>query len=144
MTIPVSPLVPGNGQMGKELIFHRILAESLHDLSVDDSYLFSLTSLLSIQPRSMGAPAALVAAAVLVTLAETREETAPRKSDGNWARILKRLMRFLLLTSFALEVVSIFVGNMTGNMCLGHGPQVIAKKIAGYKSPLALLYHHHE
>jgi hypothetical protein len=99
---------------------------------------------LLIHSNSMGAPAALVAAAVLVTLGETREETAPRKSDGNWARTLKRLMRFLLLTSFVLEVVSIFVGNMTGNMCLGHGPQEVAKKMAGYRAPLALLLHHHE
>lgn len=92
----------------------------------------------------MGAPAALVAAAVLVTLAETREESAPRKSDGKQARGLKRLMRFLLLTSFVLEVVSIFVGNMTGNMCLGHGAQEAAKKMIGYRAPLALLFHHHE
>jgi hypothetical protein len=115
----------------------------IDDHSFDTCYSFS-NPLSTRNHGRMGAPAALVAAAVLVTLGETREETAPRKSDGDSARILKRLMRFLLLTSFVLEVVSIFVGNMTGNMCLGHGPQVIAKKIAGYKAPLALLYHHHE
>jgi hypothetical protein len=94
--------------------------------------------------NGLSAPATLVAAAVLVTLAETREETAPRKSDGHPARFLKKMMRFLLLTSFALEVVSIFVGAMTGSILLGHGPQQVAKKIVGYKAPLALLHHHHE
>jgi hypothetical protein len=94
--------------------------------------------------NGMGAPAALVAAAVLVTLSETREDTAPRKSDRPLTRILKRLMRFFLLTSFALEVISIFVGSMTGNLLLGHGPQQVAKKMIGYQAPLALLRHHHE
>ena len=93
---------------------------------------------------NMGAPAALVAAAVLVTLSETRLETSPTKADKTWIRFLKRCMRFLLMSSFALEVGSIFVGNMTGSMLLGHGPQTAAKKIVGYMSPLQLLHHHHE
>lgn len=92
---------------------------------------------------NIGAPAALVAGAVLVTLSETREDLSPRKNDMNWVRTLKRTMRFLLLTSFALEVVSIFVGTMTGSVLLGHGAQAAAKKV-GYKAPLQLLYHHHE
>ncbi len=92
---------------------------------------------------NMGAPAALVAAAVLVTLSETRLETAPRRHDRPWIRFTKRLMRFLLMSSFALEVSSIFVANMTGTMLLGHGAQA-AEKLVGYGSPLQLLYHHHE
>lgn len=90
---------------------------------------------------NIGAPAALVAGAVLVTLSETREDLAPRKKDKNWVRVAKQGMRFLLLTSFALEVVSIFVSTMTGSVLLGHGP---AKKAVGYLSPLQLLHHHHE
>jgi hypothetical protein len=50
-------------------------------------------------------------------------------------------MRFLLLSSFALEVVSIFVSTMTGSVLLGHGA---AKKAAGYMAPLQLLHHHFE
>jgi len=92
---------------------------------------------------NMGAPAALIGGAVLVTLSETREALAPRKSDSKWVRVLKQSMRFLLLSSFALEVVSIFVGTMTGSVLLGHGSQV-PSKIFGYQSPLQLLYHHHE
>lgn len=93
---------------------------------------------------NIGAPAALVAGAVLVTLSETREDTSPRKDDPNWVRRMKQSMRFLLLTSFALEVISIFVSTMTGSVLLGHGPQTSAKKAVGYLSPLQLLHHHHE
>ena len=94
--------------------------------------------------NAIGAPAALVAGAVLVTLSESREDTAPRKSDSNKTRILKLSMRFLLLSSFALEVVSIFVATMTGGVLLGHGEQTVAKKLIGYGSPLQLLHYHHE
>ena len=90
---------------------------------------------------NIGAPAALVAGAVLVTLSETREETAPRKHDFWWVRKAKMTMRFLLLSSFALEVISIFVSTMTGSVLLGHGP---AKQAVGYTSALQLLHHHHE
>ena len=93
---------------------------------------------------NMGAPAALIATAVLVTLSETRLDTSPKKLDKSWVRFLKRTMRFLLLSSFAFEVASIFVGNMTGSMLLGKGPQTCAKKLAGYASPLQLLHHHYE
>ena len=86
---------------------------------------------------NIGAPAALVAGAVLVTLSETREDLAPRKHDMNWVRLLKQTMRFLLLTSFALEVVSIFVGTVTGSVLLGHSEQTVASKMIGYGSPLA-------
>mmetsp|Transcript_35516 Transcript_35516/g.38468 ORF Transcript_35516/g.38468 Transcript_35516/m.38468 type:complete len:204 (+) Transcript_35516:49-660(+) len=93
---------------------------------------------------NMGAPAALIATAVLVTLSETRLETIPKKSDKPWIRFMKRLMRLLLMSSFAFEVTSIFVGNMTGSMLLGHGSQPSPKKLVGYGSPLRLLYHHYE
>jgi len=92
----------------------------------------------------MGAPSALIAAAVLVTLSETRLKTAPQPEDKTWIRFTKQMMRFLLMSSFGLEVASIFVGNMTGSMLLGHGPQTSAKKLVGYLSPLQLLRHHHE
>ena len=90
---------------------------------------------------NIGAPAALVAGAVLVTLSETREETAPRKHDFWWVRKAKMTMRFLLLSSFALEVISIFVSTMTGSVLLGHG---VAKNPVGYQSALQLPQHHHE
>ena len=93
---------------------------------------------------NLGAPAALVAGAVLVTLSETREDLAPRKTDKNWIRVAKQMCRFLLLSSFGLEVVSIFVSTVTGTCLLSHGAQEVAKKLVGYTSPLGLLHHHHE
>jgi hypothetical protein len=90
---------------------------------------------------NIGAPAALVAGAVLVTMSETREDLAPRRADIWWVRKAKMAMRFLLLSSFAFEVVSIFVSTMTGSVLLGHGP---AKKVVGYMAPLQLLHHHFE
>jgi len=94
--------------------------------------------------NGMGAPAALVAAAVLVSLSETRLATSPRRNDKQWIRFTKQSMRFLLMSSFALELTSIFVANLTGALLLGHGPVTSAKKIVGYASPLQLLHHHHE
>ena len=92
---------------------------------------------------NLGAPAALVAGAVLVTLSETRGHMAPRRQDKNWVRLLKQSTRFLLLSSFALEVVSIFVSTMTGTVLLSHG-EAVASAAVGYTSPLELLHHHHE
>lgn len=92
---------------------------------------------------NLGAPAALVAGAVLVTLSETRPAMVPRKRDKKWVRSIKLYCRLLLLSSFALEVISIFVSTVTGTVLLSHGEQVAAKAV-GYTSPLALLHHHHE
>lgn len=91
----------------------------------------------------LGAPAALVAGAVLVTLSETRQDMAPKKTDKNWIRIAKQITRFLLMSSFALEVISIFVTTVTGTVLLSHGPAP-AKAAIGYSSPLGLLHYHHE
>jgi len=92
---------------------------------------------------NLGAPAALVAGAVLATMAETREDHVPQKSDAKWVRLFKKLCRFMLFSSFALEVISIFVSTVTGSVLLGHGACAV-KNAVGYTSPLALLYHHHE
>lgn len=94
--------------------------------------------------NGMGAPAALIAGAVLVTLCESREDSSPRKNDKKSTRLLKMSMRFLLCSSFLLEVVAIFVGTMTGTLLLGRGEQTVASKMVGYMSGLQLLHHHHE
>lgn len=104
-------------------------------------FLLSLFYFFREWTANIGAPAALVAGAVLVTLGETREESAPKKTDSKLFRRAKLSLRFLLLSSFALEVISIFVSTMTGSVLLGQGP---AKKAIGYLSPLQLLHHHHE
>jgi hypothetical protein len=93
---------------------------------------------------NLGAPAALVAGAVLVTLSENRVDMAPRRQDKKWIRLLKQTCRFLLLSSFALEVVSIFVSTVTGSVLLSHGEQLTKSAVVGYTSPLDLMHHHHE
>lgn len=70
---------------------------------------------------NLGAPAALVAGAVLVTLGETREEMAPMRNDTAKVRRFKQLQRFLLLSAFALETISIFATTVTGTMLLTQG-----------------------
>jgi hypothetical protein len=70
---------------------------------------------------NLGAPAALVAGAVLVTLGETREEMAPMRKDTAKVRRFKQLQRFLLLSAFALETISIFATTVTGTMLLTQG-----------------------
>ena len=81
---------------------------------------------------------------MLVTLYETREEYTPKSTDKRWVQIAKLLYRFLLATSFGLEVVSIFVATVTGSVLLGHGEVTAKAATAGYTSCLALLHHHHE
>lgn len=88
--------------------------------------------------------AALIAGAVLVTLYETREEYTPKSTDKRWVQIAKLFYRFLLASSFGLEVVSIFVATVTGSVLLGHGEVTTKAATAGYTSCLALLHHHHE
>jgi hypothetical protein len=88
----------------------------------------------------LGAPAALVAGAVLATLSETRESLVPHKNDKVWIRVAKKLCRALLLSSFAFEVFCIFVTTVTGTMLLSHG-DVPAGQHAGihYHSPMGFL-----
>jgi len=63
---------------------------------------------------NLGAPAALVAGAVLATLSSTRNELTPRETDAPGVQWRKKICRFLLLSAFALEVFCIFVTTVTG------------------------------
>lgn len=94
---------------------------------------------------NLGAPAALVAGAVLATLSQTREDLAPCRSDPQWVRFSKKLCRALLLSSFAMEIVCIFVTTVTGTMLLSHGDSP-AGLHAGihYHSAMGFLNHNHE
>ena len=47
---------------------------------------------------NLGAPAALIAGAVLVTLSETRESMQPKKSEKRWIRLAKQWFRFLIVS----------------------------------------------
>jgi hypothetical protein len=90
---------------------------------------------------NLGAPAALVAGAVLATMASERESMSPKKSDKRIVRIAKKMARFLLISSFGLEVISIFVTTVTGTMLLSHGDTSGALKSLAFNSPLGFLMH---
>jgi hypothetical protein len=94
---------------------------------------------------NLGAPAALVAGAVLATLSSTREDLSPRKEDKSWIRVAKKGCRALLLSSFAMEVFCIFVTTVTGTMLLSHR-DMPAGLHAGihYHSAMGLLKHNWE
>lgn len=86
---------------------------------------------------NLGAPAALVGGAVLATLAETREEMAPKRRDSQKQRLVKQVQRFLLLSAFALEIISIFATTVTGTMLLSQGDQPTGIKGGdAYHSPM--------
>lgn len=92
---------------------------------------------------NLGAPAALVAGAVLATMVDNRQEMSPKKSDKRVVQIAKKAYRFLLLSSFALEIVSIFVTTVTGTMLLSHGDAPVLKNL-DFNSPMGMLFNNWE
>jgi len=88
---------------------------------------------------NLGAPAALVAGAVLATMIESREDMSPKKSDTQLVRLAKKMCRFLLLSSFGLEIISIFVTTVTGTMLLSHGDTPGTLKNLAFNSPMGFL-----
>jgi hypothetical protein len=69
---------------------------------------------------SLGAPSALVAAAVVATIYENMHsgDLEIDRSDSGWVQLGKKMTRLLLLSAFALETLSIFVTTVTGTMLL--------------------------
>ena len=71
---------------------------------------------------------------------------APEKCGSPTTRTLKEACRFLLLTSFGLEVVSMFVSMVTGTMLLsimGDVP-VVTHQFKTFVTPIGLLMHNFE
>jgi hypothetical protein len=95
---------------------------------------------------NLGAPAALVAGAVLATMVEGREALAPKQADTFSTRLLKKWCRFLLLSSFGLEIISIFVTTVTGTMLLSMGDAAIRTPNvdASFITPIGFLMHNFE
>lgn len=88
---------------------------------------------------NLSSPAALVAGAVLATLIDGRETMSPKITDRRSVRLLKKTCRLLLLSSFGLEVLSIFVTVVMGTLLLSLGdmPSVIVNTSAN--SPMGLM-----
>lgn len=85
---------------------------------------------------NLGAPAALVAGAVLATASEHRHRLVSRKSDERWVRHVKNWCRFLLLSSFTLEIFSIFVTTVTATLLLKTD---FASEVGPYRTAMDLL-----
>ena len=92
---------------------------------------------------NLGAPAALVAGAVLATLYESVRGGAleVREGDGRYARLAKKVTTLLLLSAFALQIASIFVTTVTGTVLLSRDWTDVPTEAA---APLALLREQYE
>jgi hypothetical protein len=77
---------------------------------------------------NLGAPAALVAGAVIATIYEglNSGDLNQEPEDSKLTKFSKKLTRFLLLSAFALEVMSIFVTTITGTMLLSRTVESMA------------------
>lgn len=99
---------------------------------------------------NLGAPAALVAGAVMATSTELRQEGSliTRKSDRCWVRQAKKLIKVLLVGSFAFEVLSVFVSTVTGTMLLSVGERTARRAVEALPhltgSPMGYLQANHE
>jgi hypothetical protein len=93
---------------------------------------------------NLGNPSALVAGAVVATLYENMNSgilDVNMKNDTKLVRFGKRLTRVLLLSAFALEVISIFVTTVTGTVLLSRTLDFMddVVPIGAYTTPLQFL-----
>ena len=80
---------------------------------------------------NLGAPAALVAGAVIATIYENRSsgELDLKDTDTKGIRLAKKLTQVLLLSAFAFETLSIFCTTVTGTMLLSRSIKEMAKVV---------------
>jgi len=92
---------------------------------------------------NLGAPAALVAGAVIATIYESRSsgELDLKQNDTQWIKLAKKLTRILLVSAFAFETLSIFCTTVTGTMLLGRSLPEMAKivTVTEHTTPLSFL-----
>lgn len=91
---------------------------------------------------SLGAPAALVAGAVIATIYENlnSNDLNLEPEDSKLTKFSKKLTRFLLLSAFALEVMSIFVTTITGTMLLSRTVESMASVAAITDSTTPMMF----
>lgn len=94
----------------------------------------------------------LVAGAVIATIYENIGSGAldiHRRKDTKWVMLGKRICRLLLLSAFALEVLSIFVTTVTGTMLLAHTQEALDAMVPTHMvnkdtTPLSFLHDNFE
>ena len=89
----------------------------------------------------LGAPAALVAGAVVATLYDNMHsgDLEMSDSDSRLVRVGKLVTRLLLLSAFAMETLSIFVTTVTGTMLLSLTAEQMSISDAVIHTPLEFL-----
>ena len=97
---------------------------------------------------NLGAPAALVAGAVMATSQEYKDDESlvTREADHKWVRQAKKMIKVLLVGSFACEVLCVFVSTVTGTMLLssGEGTAHAVKTLVGRDTAMGFLQANHE
>ena len=97
---------------------------------------------------NLGAPAALVAGAVMATSQEYKDDESlvTREADQKWVRQAKKVIKVLLVGSFACEVLCVFVSTVTGTMLLssGEGTAHAVKSLVGRDTAMGFLQANHE
>ena len=97
---------------------------------------------------NLGNPSALVAGAVIATIYENISSGTLeiKKDDHPHVKFAKRLTRVLLLSAFALEVMSIFVTTVTGTMLMSKTEDALDAMVEVTKdtTPLSFLRHNFE
>jgi hypothetical protein len=97
---------------------------------------------------NLGAPAALVAGAVMATSQEYKDDESlvTREADHRWVRQAKKMIKVLLVGSFACEVLCVFVSTVTGTMLLssGEGTAHAVKTLRGRDTAMGFLQANHE
>lgn len=73
---------------------------------------------------NLGAPAALVAGAVIATLYENMSSGSLdiERTDANWVQLAKKMTRLLLVSAFILQIVCIFCTTILGTQLLSSAP----------------------
>jgi hypothetical protein len=98
--------------------------------------------------NDLGGPAALVAGAVIATIYETMRSgnLSVDPDDPQWVQFGKKFVRFLLLSAFALETMTIFCTTVIGTMLLSKPIEVMAEtvKINKHTTPLMFLQENFE
>lgn len=93
---------------------------------------------------NLGAPAALVAGAVLQTLSDEKDQLKTLRADARWVKIAKRTAHLLLISSFALNILSIFATTVTGTMLKSLGDRHVVEAAQETISPMGFLKNNYE